>query len=70
MSEGAFPGLFVFIIDPDASTATHWKLAKDNKERLADAGFLEADYDEATEGWIVKEFDGHSTLEFYRELRR
>ena len=58
--------ILTFLVDEDKSTATQWKLARGAKARFITAGVLIADYDELSEGWIVKDHCGHQTLEFYR----
>ncbi len=66
--------LFAFSIDVSKSTETHWKLARGAKARLTTAGVLQdedgvaTDYSEETEGWIIKNFNGCPTLEFYRSV--
>lgn len=52
---------FRFVVDVEASTDTHWKLAPGMKASFGD--FLRADFEEATEGWVTKNYAGEVTLE-------
>ena len=59
------------------STPEFWRLAPGTKHELetrmrTSAGEMNCvteDYDEATEGWVIRVYDGHQTLERYEELR-
>ena len=53
---------FIWMVDVAASTETHWKLAVGMKEKLEDNPYLLANYSEATEGWVVKRYEGRNTL--------
>lgn len=61
----AILGLFLIFVDVSRSTATHWKLLPGSKSRLANAGYLTADFDDSHEGWIVKTHNGCPTIEYY-----
>lgn len=60
-SESELPDL-VLEVDVTRSTSTHWKLELGMKEQVCRGLRQFADYDEDSEGWVVKEYEGVETL--------